>query len=61
MKFRKISEDRYEVRSDGELLGTVWKAWARNGGWGWAWSGARSHTVEPTRKEAARRLLKETR
>ena len=59
-KFTKIANteiNEQRVISDGTEIGTVWRAWFRYGGDGWTNSLIGSGNC-PTRKEAARDLLR---
>lgn len=52
-KFKKTSEDSYEVSLNGQVLGEVYKSWHRLGGQGWTFKEKHYSQMGRTRYEAA--------
>ena len=56
-KFKRKSEDEYEVSVNGKYIGDVFTTWRNPGGNGWTYSGAHEKWFK-SRKEAAEALVK---
>lgn len=56
--FIRASEDSYFVKISGEIIGEVFKGWAREGGSGWTHSAVFTPQTWKTRNDAAVDLFK---